>query len=62
MEKVAKFSLQINSLLTVEVVVFVVVVVDLEQWTALKGAVSACLSYCRGTNLRRVRWPTGAST
>jgi hypothetical protein len=36
-------------------------VVDLEQWTSFKGAVSGCLSYCRDTNLRGVKWSTEAS-
>jgi hypothetical protein len=32
----------------------------LEQWTGFRGAVSGCLSYGHDTNLRRVKWYTGA--
>jgi hypothetical protein len=34
--------------------------VDVEQWTALKGAASGYLSYYRDRNLRRFKWSTGA--
>jgi hypothetical protein len=35
-------------------------VADLEQWTGLKGADASCRTYCRDTNLRTVKWSTGA--
>jgi hypothetical protein len=37
-------------------------VVNLEQWTGFKDAVSICLSYCRDTILRGIKWSTGAGT
>jgi hypothetical protein len=55
-EEVAKFYFQTNE----QFMNSGTCVVDLEQWTGFKGAVSGCRSYCRDTNLRGVKWSTKA--